>query len=654
MQCRWLRSSWLRKKHFALLAIVATIACSSIYIYTASAACFPGSLLGRTCYRGYFTNTFDQFGGDVLPVIKNGQALPTSDVFNADTFYDALRAAYGSGSAQKRTGAAFIYNTLKGNNAPGVGKNISDAQWNELHISLRALDDAGKIDWFGNVSDNINSYWQGPNTDDDAYYGQFKNEAGILIRDYDDNVVYKLLRRCANPIGDAPGIPQPLPKNYSLSPHVTDVSPSQIESGAKMSVNTSVDAVGEVNSQPTQWEITQMTVKPGKKAPHEDENGTISPEAPCQSNGGAPVGNYFASGDSVCKNIAKGTGIFNLGTPSPNLQPSVSGVDIGDLPVGTRLCFALSVQPRANDDAQWAHSKPICTVVGKKPKVQIWGGDVAVRGSVETSTSVKTISGVVKTFGSWVEYGVFSVGLNSRFASGSGLNDQTDNKQTAWSKLTFANKDEAGAAVFGRYALAGSFRPLPGVASFFATVQNKTAIGSPSVDISGMTFATGDAIQVHTAGNLIITGGSIPAGRSVVIMASGTVTIDGNIIYTDAALSKLQDIPQVVIIAKAINIKDSVTRVDSWLVADETINTCYNFPGNLTSGKCASKLEVNGPVVAGKLILNRTAGSETGAASGDPGERFNLRPDSHLWAFLQSRGANKAQTVYSVELPPRF
>jgi hypothetical protein len=292
--------------------------------------------------------------------------------------------------------------------------------------------------------------------------------------------------------------------------------------------------------------------------------------------------------------------------------------------------------------------------VGKKPKVQIWGGDAAVRGKIETSTSVKTISGTTKTFGSWVEYGAFSVGTNSRFASGSGLNNQTDNSQVSWSKLTFANKNAAGADAFGQYAPAASFRPQPGIASFFATLQNKVPIGVPSTDLSSITFATGDPVQVRTAGNLTITDSAIPAGRSVVIIATGTVTIDGNITYSDAAISNIKDIPQVVIIAPNINIKDSVTHVDAWLVASGTINTCYNFAGNLTSGKCASRLEVNGPVVTGRLLLNRTAGSDTGDQSGDPGERFNLRADAHLWAHLQSSGSNKAQTVYSVELPPRF
>lgn len=649
-----------RLAHWAVVALVSVGVFTGVYAQIASAACYPGTVLARGCYRGYFTNVDDRGGTSVLPVIKNGQAIPSSDVNNADQLYSLLRNSYDTGTNQQRTGAAFIYNTMMGNNAPGVGKGVSNAQWIDLLTRLRGLDAAGKISWGGNVSATINSYWQGTNEgfspdgalDDDAYYADNKNEAGILIRDYNNNVVYEILRRCANPVGAPVGIPEP--QNYELTPHVDSISPTQIEAGSLVSVASSVDNEGDVASNPTQWEITQITVKPGKKAPHEDENGTISAEAPCQSNGGAPTGNYFRSGDADCKNVAKGTGIFNLGTPAGNLKPGVSGWDIGDLPVGTRVCFALSVQPRSNTDASWGHSKPICTVVGKKPKVQVWGGDVAVRGKIETSTSTKKVSGVQKTFGSWVEYGAFSVGTNSRFASGSGTNNQTDNAQEMWSKLTFANKNAAGANAFGQYSPAGSFRPLPSVASFFDAVQNKQPIAGGSVDLGSVTYPTNGAIQVYTAGNLTITGGTIPAGRSVVIIATGTVSIDGNITYADSAISSIQDIPQVVIIAKDINIKDNVTRVDAWLVASGTINTCSNFSGKLTSNKCASRLEVNGPVITGKLILNRTAGSDTGEQSGDPGERFNLRPDAHLWALLQAQGSNKAQTVYSVELPPRF
>jgi len=651
----------LRFVHWAILAAVLTASFVVTYYHVTSAAsCYGGTVLGRTCYRGYFTNTLDTGGDSVLPAIQDGQAIPSATINNAQQLYDLLYSSYKSGNSQKVTGAAFIYNTMLDNNAPGIGRSISDNQWKDLHDRLVGLDNAHEISWDGNVSDTVNSYWQGTNegfnndgnTDDDAYYQDDKNEPGILIRDYNGNVIYKILRRCANPIG-IPSESLPQTKNYTLTPRVDDVSPTTIEAGGQVSVSSSVDNPGEIASYPTQWEITQITVQPGQKAPHEDEGPTTSSQAPCQSHGGAASGDYFQSNVATCQNVGKGTGSFNIGSPAQNLKPSASGLGVGDLPTGTRVCFTLSVQPRANNDSSWAHSKPVCTVIGKKPKIQVWGGDIKVGGKIETSTSVKNAGGT-KTFGSWVEYGVFSVGPNNRFASASGLVNQTNNSQVAWSKLTFANKDETGADAFGNYTNAGSFPAAPDVAGYFAASQNKQPIGAGSVDVGSLTFNTSDTPVIHTAANVTLTGGAIPAGKSAIIVASGTVTISGNITYTDGPLTSVGQIPQLVIIAKNIDIQNAVGHVDAWLIANDTVNTCSDFSGNLTSNKCSNELDVNGPVITGKLILNRTAGSETDEHSGDPAERFNLRPDAFLWAQLLAQGSNKVQTVYSTELPPRF
>lgn len=621
-----------------------------------SAACYTGTVYARTCYRGYFTNIEDHGGTSVLPVITNGQALPSSMINSADALVNLLVSAYYSGNSQRATGAAFIYNTMMANRAPG-SRSVSAAEWNNLRISLRGLDQAGKIRWSGNVSDSINSYWQGtydgfyPDgyTNDDAFYDNYKNESGIEIRDYSNRVIYKILRRCANPIGDS-GSPIPQPRHYALTPHVNTVSPTQVEPGSLMNVTTTVDNTGQRNSDPTQWEITQITVNAGKQAPHENNAG-LSPLAPCQSGGGAPAGDYFRDGNSTCKNVARGVGVFTLGSPSPSLQPSALGINIGDLPVGTRVCFALSVQPASDTNGQWNHSLPVCTVVGKKPTVQIWGNDISVRGNVETSTTVKSAGGPTQVFGSWVEYGVFAVGTVNRFASGSGLNGQANNNQSAWSNLTFANTPS-----YGNWAAAANFPPMSSVASYFGSLPNAQTLSAPSVDLGNpaLGFATGTSPTVQKTGNLTITGGSIPPGRSVVIMASGTVTITGPITYTNAALNGVLQIPQVVIIAQNINIQDSVPQIDAWLVASGTVNTCYNFTGSLNSNKCNVPLLVDGPVVTGHLLLNRTAGSDTGAGSGNPAERFNLRPDAFLWARLEAIGNDKAQTIYSSELPPRF
>jgi hypothetical protein len=118
-----------------------------------------------------------------------------------------------------------------------------------------------------------------------------------------------------------------------------------------------------------------------------------------------------------------------------------------------------------------------------------------------------------------------------------------------------------------------------------------------------------------------------------------------------------------VIIAKNINIADvvganTVTNIDAWLIAQGgTINTCSDVDkdANLSTDICKDKLTVNGPVMTDKLYLRRTAGSGTGANSGDPAEVFNLPASAYLWSITQaSKSKSNVQTVYSTELPPRF
>jgi len=99
-----------------------------------------------------------------------------------------------------------------------------------------------------------------------------------------------------------------------------------------------------------------------------------------------------------------------------------------------------------------------------------------------------------------------------------------------------------------------------------------------------------------------------------------------------------------------------VKQIDAWLIAKSGLNTCSDVVGNLSSTLCNNQLTVNGPVMAGQLYLRRTAGSGTGQDhSGDPAEIFNLRPDAYMWASMRATGGgNRAQTVYTTELPPRL
>jgi hypothetical protein len=150
----------------------------------------------------------------------------------------------------------------------------------------------------------------------------------------------------------------------------------------------------------------------------------------------------------------------------------------------------------------------------------------------------------------------------------------------------------------------------------------------------------------------------------VVINApDATVTITGDIRYTTAGLTRVTDIPQVVVIASNIIISDAVQNIDAWLVAvgtgaDGAVNTCgaggVTQTSNLVYTQCANRLTVNGPVMANHLVLRRTGGSGAGADSGKPAEVFNLRADVYMWATTLNQQSGRISTAAIKELPPRY
>jgi hypothetical protein len=318
---------------------------------------------------------------------------------------------------------------------------------------------------------------------------------------------------------------------------------------------------------------------------------------------------------------------------------------------GARVCVGIRITPAVGTTTVTSTAWDIhCTSIGKKPRVQVWGSDVRVGGKIETSTGLVDVDGTNKLFGSWVEYGSLSVGTNTGFASGSGLNDGfagADSKE--WNKLTFANVDESGANQYGLYTLAPSVSP----AGQFAAA---TSDGVPGNDLGALASGT------YKTTNLTINASNVGQdganrGKSIIIVASGTVTIQGDITYgaPGGGYTAISQLPQVVIVANKINIAGSVGQVSAWLLTtgeDGAINTCtdraLNAPLNATV--CNNKLTVYGPVATQHLYLRRTAG----ANPNDSAELFNLRPDAYMWAHQRASGNGKAQTVYTTELPPRF
>jgi hypothetical protein len=166
-----------------------------------------------------------------------------------------------------------------------------------------------------------------------------------------------------------------------------------------------------------------------------------------------------------------------------------------------------------------------------------------------------------------------------------------------------------------------------------------------------------------------------------VIHSDGTLVIGSNIVYGSASAqypgeakengcypnvySSLNELQQSILIAKKIVIRDKVTHVDSWLIADEIVTCDPNndwWLGKVTASQinsknCDKQLNLNGPVMTKTLKLYRThgAGFVNGAALlASPAEVFNMGSETYLWAFNQAQRYSQATTTYARELAPRY
>lgn len=434
------------------------------------------------------------------------------------------------------------------------------------------------------------------------------------------------------------------PADFNLVPSV-QLNERIVMPGRDVGVISSVRNTGRANSSNASWQLTKFVVRPND----------TSYSTETQENRSTPENHYRH--DAL--RIVNGTRVFAPG--DTGVGDRQDGID--DYPVGTKICYATSVRPYSESTSAdvWRHGAPTCVIIGKKPQVNIWGGDLrvgAVFGDAPVipglksmvSTSVSGRNG--KTFGSWVEYGIIAPGRVINTASASGLIGGTASpSQGEWSRLTFANTPQ-----FGEFKNESSYVPdvitaveslydvdrSPEVSGTVQLTQNTKMLRSRTADVtlSGYTFNT--------------------PGQTVVIYApTRTVTINGDIRYGNMRLTAPRDIPQLIIIANTIRINSAVSQIDGWLIAQGSngqIDTCGDVSGNLSIGLCDRGLTVNGPVMAKQLLLRRTAGAGAGSdeARTIPAETFNLRPDAYLWATATNNDLRRVLTTHTMELPPKF
>lgn len=344
------------------------------------------------------------------------------------------------------------------------------------------------------------------------------------------------------------------------------------------------------------------------------------------------------NGQSPCSWQPTGCSVFsgNAGVQAGGFQAPFTrsgNYSQNNVPVGTWICFMMSVRGPTPGSNQWSHSALHCRVAGLQPRVEVWGHDARVLGTTDTSITDQINGASHEYFGSWGQYGIFSSGVNNNTSSGLGINRGVANaNQNAWSSLTFGNVDGAGLQ-FDEFG-------------YYNNLVDNTPVYDPpyTPNPPGNNFTPNNG-QFRDYG---------PGTRAIYDMRGGTARISANIRYT-GQYNWVEDIPTVVIMADDIVIDDNVRQIDAVLIANR-ITTCrsigfaaFDTPNLLRANSCSNALQFNSPVYVHQLYLFRTGGNNTNAA-----ETFNMRGDVFMAAFGARVDTPVATTDVITELPPRF
>lgn len=195
--------------------------------------------------------------------------------------------------------------------------------------------------------------------------------------------------------------------------------------------------------------------------------------------------------------------------------------------------------------------------------------------------------------------------------------------------------------------------------------------------------ATANVAYIASDRNYCMIKGDTNNSRTAVIEADHTLVIGTNNVYGNNRdtgrgkipgtgcyrefYSNISEIPQSIYIADTIILKDTVERMESWLIANN-IYTCdprsgyktandANDPLNkntINSSNCHQPLFINGPVIAKNLYLYRTGGGNGGSSNATPSEIFYLGPEAYLWSYNQAQRYSQATTTYQREIAPRY
>jgi hypothetical protein len=680
-------------------------------------------MYGRGEHRGYFTNVHDTQGTFVFPKDYDGgtEAIRPSVNGDVDDFINFIKYTKldidnnGSGSAQEKTGAAFIIQTMIGSarNRPPTAAQI--AEWEQR---VRAANSQGRISWRVNYSFCINTFYQGPrgggSPNDDAFYDECDTKAVIMFRDLSGNVAYAIKWDCSNPVGNVRPIPDV--SFWQLSGTSTVNAGTQYP-GRAVTFTHTVRNTGQATATGWRRAIFMVPPTPGISGETVRVNwangpnlavgastsvtnaftipaGATAGQRYCQNAGFDPTNNRSPAGRNgrtamacvtviapptfSCNALVTGSGPAEVGV-GMNVQFGISQ-NGGTMPPGP---YTMSYNIGPTPSTSGTRSSPTMPLTASIPYTPNARGTYTVNWSFSVNgfsqacsdTFVAYTKPYMKVFNGDVQAGATFAPSGSTVCSTAAATGAIKAFNKSENTATPTDYSGSGASV-----AALALQPIAG----FVSAANASGATPPR----GLTFAntsgtyggnfgdSGCIPDYWTLATSILPGprmlnaGDIPGSNGgsntftgkLDIFVNGNVHLRTDVRYATAGWTRTNAPSFRLIVRGNIYIDHSVTQLDGLYVAlGGTIYTCadgMSVPSAATvEDRCGSQLRVNGAFLANKVKLLRTANSLRDATTPEvagtsrAAEIFTYSPD--VWfALPQNPGATGTAYDAITSMPP--
>ncbi len=334
---------------------------------------------------------------------------------------------------------------------------------------------------------------------------------------------------------------------------------------------------------------------------------------------------------------------------------------------------------------------PTAVFADTKPYFKVFGGDVFAGGWIDSNSGDCTTSdanyqaptyspltnqfaGGILAFanstrhGASTNFGAFAQGLiEGNNASQYGFYAGA----SGTSALSFSNTNNVSADYWGGY-WAGATPQVHCIPDYYDTKQSSPAdLGTAAnVDLASLASGQYKVVPAGASINISSSATSIARGKTVTLFVNGNAYIKSNITYQSGYT--YSDVPKLAIIAKGeIYIDPSVTQVDGLYIAQPSsgatggdIWTCHDASNSSPDGSylranCATKLTINGAIIAKQVYLMRvkgdlaSAGANEVASSANIAEVINYIPAMVVGGpFFSSGSGSDIDSLIS--LPPVF